>query len=84
MSQELLKERANSVSTANFSDPTSTDSQNLINEIKLLRSRLKKAVNYIASLMDEKQHLIGMNNQLRGQINRIKSKLIFFYRFNKI
>jgi len=52
-------------------------------EIENLKSKLKSAAKYIAHLIQEKEHLIEMSNQLRGELNRIKCiiflKLILNY-----
>lgn len=41
-------------------------------EIDALKSKLKKAAKFISHLIQEKEHLIEMSNQLRGELNRIK------------
>ena len=53
-----------------------------LNEITLtqendnLKAKLKSAAKYISHLIQEKEHLIEMSNQLRGELNRIKCELI--------
>ena len=41
-------------------------------EIDGLKSKLKKAAKFISHLIQEKEHLIEMSNQLRGELNRVK------------
>ena len=43
-------------------------------EIELLNTKLKTAAKFINNLIQEKEHLIEMSNQLRGELNRIKCK----------
>jgi hypothetical protein len=43
-------------------------------ENEKLRIKLKTAAKFINSLIQEKEHLIEMSNQLRGELNRIKRK----------
>ena len=43
-----------------------------IKEIEGLKSKLKSAAKFISHLIHEKEHLIEMSNQLRGELNRIK------------
>lgn len=43
-------------------------------DIELLKQKLKSAAKYITHLIQEKEHLIEMSNQLRGELNRIKCK----------
>ena len=58
-----------------------------LNEITLtqendsLKAKLKSAAKYISHLIQEKEHLIEMSNQLRGELNRIKCKLSFKFEF---
>ena len=40
-------------------------------EIENLKSKLKSAAKYITHLIQEKEHLIEMSNQLRGELNLI-------------
>lgn len=47
-----------------------------IKEIESLKSKLKSAAKYISHLIQEKEHLIEMSNQLRGELNKIKCKLL--------
>ena len=37
-----------------------------------LKKKLKTAAKYINSLIEEKEHLIELSNQLRGELNRVK------------
>jgi hypothetical protein len=46
-------------------------------ENEQLRGKLKSAAKYISHLLQEKEHLIEMSNQLRGELNRIKCKKLF-------
>lgn len=65
-----------------FEDPVSTSSlsspPSSLNELTLrkeadgLKSKLKTAAKFISQLIHEKEHLIEMSNQLRGELNRIK------------
>ncbi|RNA39221.1 coiled-coil domain-containing 57 [Brachionus plicatilis] len=41
-------------------------------EIDALKVKLKTAAKYINSLIGEKEHLIELSNQLRGELNRVK------------
>ena len=41
-------------------------------EIETLKTKLKTAAKFISQLIQEKEHLIEMSNQLRGELNRIK------------
>jgi hypothetical protein len=43
-----------------------------IKQVESLKNKLKKAAKYISQLLEEKQHLIEMSNQLRGEVNRVK------------
>ncbi|CAF0791557.1 unnamed protein product [Brachionus calyciflorus] len=48
---------------------------NLMNnkkEIESLKNKLKTAAKYINNLIEEKEHLIELSNQLRGELNRVK------------
>lgn len=53
----------------------STDTLNELNhknEIANLKAKLKAAAKFISQLIQEKEHLIEMSNQLRGELNQIK------------
>ena len=41
-------------------------------EVDALKKKLKTAAKYINSLIEEKEHLIELSNQLRGELNRVK------------
>ena len=53
-------------------------------EIENLKSKLKSAAKYITHLIQEKEHLIEMSNQLRGELNRIKCNLSLIYNLIKL
>lgn len=67
-------------STSISSDTTKTTLNEITSskEIENLKQKLKSAAKYITHLIQEKEHLIEMSNQLRGELNRIKCK-IFYY-----
>lgn len=41
-------------------------------EVDVLKTKLKTAAKYINGLIEEKEHLIELSNQLRGELNRVK------------
>jgi len=43
-----------------------------LKEVEGLKVKLKSAAKFISHLIQEKEHLIEMSNQLRGELNRIK------------
>lgn len=45
-------------------------------EIVGLKTKLKSAAKFISHLIQEKEHLIEMSNKLRGELNRIKCKIL--------
>ena len=45
-------------------------------ELQKVKSKLKSAAKFITHLIQEKEHLIEMSNQLRGELNRMKCKFI--------
>ena len=47
-------------------------------EITTLKTKLKTAAKFITQLIQEKEHLIEMSNQLRGELNQIKCKEIIY------
>jgi hypothetical protein len=47
-------------------------------EITTLKTKLKTAAKFITQLIQEKEHLIEMSNQLRGELNQIKCEEIYF------
>jgi len=66
----------------------SSSSQSTLNElnnkkeITNLKGKLKQAAKFISQLIQEKEHLIEMSNQLRGELNQIKCK--FFFTISRI
>ena len=65
---------------------TTLSELNSKNEIVNLKTKLKAAAKFISQLIQEKEHLIEMSNQLRGELNQIKCDLILLNKkkFNKI
>ncbi len=47
-------------------------------ENESLRVKLRTAAKFINNLIQEKEHLIEMSNQLRGELNRIKCNFLMF------
>jgi hypothetical protein len=45
-----------------------------INEIKSLKGKLKSLAKHLSQLIHEKQQLIEMSNQLRGELEKSRSK----------
>ena len=48
-------------------------------EITSLKTKLKSAAKFISQLIQEKEHLIEMSNQLRGELNQIKCKILILF-----
>ena len=68
-------------SHVDYNAPASTLNQiNSKKEITSLKMKLKAAAKFISQLIQEKEHLIEMSNQLRGELNRIKCKDFFLLR----
>lgn len=67
--QQGLQKESNKINDENGPSlshiTTSKDNENL-------KAKLKSAAKYITHLIQEKEHLIEMSNQLRGELNRIK------------
>ena len=45
-----------------------------VNEIKSLKGKLKSLAKHLSQLIHEKQQLIEMSNQLRGELEKSRSK----------
>lgn len=75
---QALRENQNNTS---FVDSSALSTSPTIKEIRLikdvesLKSKLKTAAKFITHLIQEKEHLIEMSNQLRGELARTKCSI---------
>lgn len=79
---ESLK-RTSSLSVPISSSSSGNCSSDDQGENERLKMKLKTAAKYIGHLIQEKEHLIEMSNQLRGELNRIKCKQTNHQKRNK-
>ena len=71
---QALRENQAEKASNDFNDVSGPSVNELVKlkEIQGLKSKLKSAAKFISHLIQEKEHLIEMSNQLRGELNRIK------------
>lgn len=72
-----VKNNEHVIDSEEISDEYTEDILAFKKENENLKIKLKTAAKFITNLIQEKEHLIEMSNQLRGELNRIKCNFEF-------